>query len=96
MAWLQDDGDENEFAQFEEEEDGEPEGVVEEIEEEVIVTERPGVGNPPQPASKARAKSKKKAKPKAKPKARPKKKAAARKKKRPAKAGKTRKKRGRR
>jgi len=60
MAWLQDDGEENEFSQFEEE-DGE--GAVEEIEEEVIVTERPGaVAAPLLPALSARPKPRKKAK----------------------------------
>jgi len=98
MAWLQDDGDENEFAQLEE--DGERDGVIEEIEEEVIVTERPGaiaVPVPPRPS--AKAKTRKKSKPKAKlarrSKPRPKKKAAATKK-RSVKGRKTAKRRGKR
>lgn len=94
MAWLQDEGDENELAPFEEEEDGEQEGITEDIEEEVIVTERPGGGSARQPSPATRSKSKKKAK--SKPKARPKKKATPKKKKSAAKAGKRRTKRGRR
>jgi hypothetical protein len=92
MAWLHDNGDENEFAQFEQEdESGEKEGLIEETEEEVIVTERPGApmaplapreaGSKPKKKTAAKAKSapKAKAKPKAKAarraKAKPKKKA---------------------
>ena len=42
MAWLHDNGDENEYAQFDEDEGGEKEeGVLEETEEEVTITERP-------------------------------------------------------
>ena len=88
MAWLHDNGDEEELA-FDDEEDGEKEGTVEEETEEVIVTERMGapVAAPPLPVSgKSKPKPKSKAKPKAKPKAKakakpkPKKKPAAKKK----------------
>lgn len=81
MAWLHDNGDENEFSQFEEDEGGEKdEGVLEETEEEVTITERPGIPQAPpsvpkpKPRRPSAAKSKRKA---ARPKARPKKKAAA-------------------
>jgi hypothetical protein len=83
MAWLHDNGDENEYSQFEEDEGGEKdEGVLEETEEEVTITERPGgplappsVPKPkPHRPSAARSKSKP-----ARAKARPKKKAAAKK-----------------
>ncbi len=43
MAWLHDNGDENEYSQFEEDEGGEKESVLEETEEEVTITERPGM-----------------------------------------------------
>jgi hypothetical protein len=44
MAWLHDNGDENEYSPFEEDEGGEKEeGVLEETEEEVTITERPGM-----------------------------------------------------
>ena len=44
MAWLHDNGDENEYSQFEEDEGGEKdEGLLEETEEEVTIVERPGV-----------------------------------------------------
>src|SRR4029077_18618418 len=47
-AWLHDKGDENEYSQREEDEGGEKdEGVLEETEEEVIITERPGVSEAP-------------------------------------------------
>ena len=81
MAWLHDNGDENEYSQFEEDEGGEKdEGVLEETEEEVTITERPGgplappsVPKPkPHRPSAARSKSKP-----ARAKARPKKKVAA-------------------
>ena len=50
MAWLHDNGDENEYSQFEEDEAGEKdEGVLEETEEEVTISERPGI--PEAPAS---------------------------------------------
>ena len=68
MAWLHDNGDEEELA-FDDEEDGEKEGTVEEETEEVIVTERMGapVAAPPLPASgKSKPKPKTKAKPKSK------------------------------
>ena len=82
MAWLHDNGDENEFTQFEQEdESGEKEGLIEETEEEVIVTERPGApmappapkeaGSKPKKKKAAKAKSTPKAKAKAKPKAKP-------------------------
>ena len=80
MAWLHDNGDENEFSQFEEDEGGEKdEGVLEETEEEVTITERPGgpVAAPSLPKPKIHRPSA--AKPKSKParaKARPKKKPA--------------------
>ena len=81
MAWLHDNGDENEYSQFEEDEGGEKdEGVLEETEEEVTITERPGgpVAPPsvpkPKPHRPSAAKTKRKP---ARAKARPKKKAAA-------------------
>lgn len=83
MAWLHDNGDENEYSQFEEDEGGEKdEGVLEQTEEEVTITERPGIPEAPPSVPKpkprrpgaARAKRKR-----ARAKARPKKKAAARK-----------------
>ena len=85
MAWLHDNGDENEYSQFEEDEGGEKdEGVLEETEEEVTIVERPGVPAAPAPSAAkpkprkpaaAKAKAKKTRKPA--PKARPKKRAAA-------------------
>src|SRR5690348_17539551 len=55
MAWLHDNGDENEYSQFEEDEGGEKdEGILEETEEEVTITERPGM--PEAPASAPRPK----------------------------------------
>ena len=81
MAWLHDNGDENEFSQFEEDEGGEKdEGVLEETEEEVTITERPGgpVAPPSVPKPKPHRPSAAKAKRKpARAKARPKKKAVA-------------------
>jgi hypothetical protein len=78
MAWLHDNGDDNELSRMEED-DGEKEGLIEETEEEVIVTERPGAPSLPPPLRAGRPKPRKAAK--AKPaKARPKKKAAAKKK----------------
>jgi hypothetical protein len=81
MAWLHDNGDENEFSQFEEDEGGEKdEGVLEETEEEVTITERPGgpLAPPsvpkPKPHRPSAAKTKRKP---ARAKARPKKKTAA-------------------
>jgi hypothetical protein len=48
MAWLHDNGDENEYSQFEEDEGGEKdEGILEETEEEVTITERPGMPEAP-------------------------------------------------
>ncbi len=83
MAWLHDNGDENEFSQFEEEEGGEKdEGVLEEAEEEVTIVERPGIPETPpsMPKPKPRRPSAARAKRKpARAKARPKKKAAAKK-----------------
>lgn len=88
MAWLHNNGDEDEFAQFEEDEetaDREP-LLEEEGEEEIVVTERAGAPIvPPLPLSKPKGRSAAWSKPKArraKPKAKAKKKAA---KKRPAK-----------
>ncbi len=85
MAWLHDNGDENEFSQFEEDEGGEKdEGVLEETEEEVTITERPGVPEAPpsipkpKPRRPSAARRRKPARAKARAKARPKKKAAAR------------------
>lgn len=54
MAWLRDNGDENEFSQFEEDEGGEDkdEGVLEEAEEEVVITERPAMPEAPVSAPK--------------------------------------------
>src|SRR5438105_6766276 len=81
MAWLHDNGDENEFSQFEEEEGGEKdEGVLEETEEEVTITERPGISEAPPSIPKPKPRKPSAARPKrkpARPKARPKKRAAA-------------------
>jgi hypothetical protein len=53
MAWLHDNGDENEYSQFEEDEGGEKdEGILEETEEEVTITERPGMPEAPVSAPK--------------------------------------------
>jgi hypothetical protein len=99
MAWLHDNGDENEYSQFEEDEGGEKEeGVLEETEEEVTITERPGIPEVPPSAPKPKPRKPSAAKPKRKParaKARPKKKTAAKSsKKKPArKSSKSRKKR---
>lgn len=83
MAWLHDNGDENEFSQFEEDEGSEKDqGVLEETEEEVTIIERPGipVAPPSMPKPKPRKPSAAKAKRKpARAKAKPKKKAAAKK-----------------
>jgi hypothetical protein len=81
MAWLHDNGDENEFSQFEEDEGGEKdEGVLEETEEEVTITERPGVPEAPPsiPKPKPRRPSAARRRKPPRAKARPKKKAAAR------------------
>ena len=52
MAWLKDNGDENEYSQLEEDEGGErDEGLLEETEEEVTIVERPGVPAAPAPSS---------------------------------------------
>ena len=52
MAWLQDNGDENEYSQLEEDEGGErDEGLLEETEEEVTIVERPGVPAAPAPSA---------------------------------------------
>lgn len=81
MAWLHDNGDENEFSQFEEDEGGEKdEGLLEETEEEVTITERPGGPLAPPSVPKPKPHRPSAAKSKGKParaKARPKKKAAA-------------------
>jgi hypothetical protein len=85
MAWLHDNGDDNEYSQFEDNEGGEKdEGLLEETEEEVIVSERPGSPSmPPSSAPKPKPRKpsapKPKRKPAAKAKPRPKKKAAAKK-----------------
>ncbi len=42
MAWLHNSGDEDEFTRFEEEEDTEREPLLDEGEEEIVVTERTG------------------------------------------------------
>jgi hypothetical protein len=87
MAYdKEDQGDENEFVHFEEEElGGDPEEVIEEeSEEELVITERPGAAAPqppvaaPKPAARKKAAKKpaKKAKKKAAPKKAKKKKAA--------------------
>ena len=68
MAWLHDNGDENELSQMEED-DGEKEGVIEETEEEVIVTERPGGSSAPSPSRASRSKPAKKSKSKPAPRA---------------------------
>jgi len=84
MAWLHNNGDEDEFARFEGEEPTDPEPLLEEEgEEEIVVTERAvgSVATPPRvskPASKPAARPKAKArKAKPKPKAKSKKKAKA-------------------
>jgi hypothetical protein len=81
MAWLHDNGDENEYSQIEEDEGGEKdEGVLEETEEEVIITERPGVSEAPPSMPKPKPRRPSAAKTKRKParvKARPKKRASA-------------------
>ena len=75
MAYEKEDqGDENEFVHFEEEElGGDPEEVIEEeTEEELVITERPGAAGAPQPplaAPKPAARKKKPAAKKAKKKA---------------------------
>lgn len=80
MAWLHDNGDENELSQMEED-DGEKEGTIEETEDEVIVTERPGGSSAPSPSRASRSKPAKAAKSKPAPRAKVKsrKKAAAKK-----------------
>jgi hypothetical protein len=92
MAWLQDNGDENEYAQFEDEGGEKDEGLLEETEEEVVITERPGIpvappAAKPKPRKPSAAKKKARKPAKAKAKARPKKKAAAKKAKKPARKG---------
>ena len=68
MAWLHDNGDDNELSQLEED-DGEKEGVIEETEEEAIVTERPGGSSAPSPSRASRSKPAKKSKSKPAPRA---------------------------
>jgi hypothetical protein len=93
MAWLHDNGDEEELAQFDDEEDGEPGVGGEEETEEVIVSERMGMPAPVTPASgKSKPKPKSKAKPKAKAKGKAKTKAKAKAKAKPAPKKKTAKK----
>ncbi len=81
MASLHDNGDENEFSQFEEDESGEKdEGVLEEVEEEVTITERPGMPEAPSPVPKPKRRKPSRARTRRKParaKARPRKKKAA-------------------
>lgn len=81
MAWLHDNGDENEYSQFEEDEGGEKdEAVLEETEEEVTITERPGMPEAPPSVPKPKPRRPSAAKTRRKParaKARPKKKAGA-------------------
>jgi len=82
MAWLHDNGDENEFSQFDEDEGGEKdEGVLEETEEEVTITERPGMPEAPSAVPKPKPRkpsaAKKTRRKPARAKARPKKKKAA-------------------
>ena len=84
MAWLHDDGDDNEYSQFDENEGEKDEGLLEETEEEVIVTERPGSpamppSSAPKPKPRKPSATKSRRKPAARAKARPKKKAAAKK-----------------
>jgi hypothetical protein len=80
MAWLHDNGDENEYSQFEEDEGGEKdEGVLEETEEEVTITERPAISEAPPSMPKPKPRRPSAARPKRKParaKSRPKKAAA--------------------
>ena len=80
MAWLHDNGDENEYSQFDEDEGGEKEeGVLEETEEEVTITERPAISEAPPSMPKPKPRRPSAAKPKRKParaKSRPKKAAA--------------------
>ena len=68
MAWLHDNGDENELSQMEED-DGEKEGTIEETEDEVIVPERPGGSSAPSPSRASRSKPAKKSKSKPAPRA---------------------------
>lgn len=88
MAWLHDNGDENEYSQFEEDEGGEKdEGVLEETEEEVTITERPAISEAPPSMPKPKPRRPSAARPKRKParaKSRPKKAAAKRSRKKPA------------
>jgi hypothetical protein len=82
MAWLHDNGDENEFSQFEEDEGGEKdEGVLEETEEEVTIIERPAVpeapSSVPKPKPRRPSAARRTRRKPARAKARPKKKAAA-------------------
>lgn len=83
MAWLHDNGDENEYSQFEEDEAGEKdEGVLEETEEEVTISERPGILEAPASVPKPKPHRPSVARTRRKPvraKARPKKRAAAKK-----------------
>ncbi|HZP32795.1 MAG TPA: hypothetical protein VFB23_05455 [Candidatus Acidoferrales bacterium] len=69
MAWLHDNGDENEYSQFEEDEGGEDkdEGVLEETEEEMVITERPGISEAPVSAPKPKPRKPKAAKARRKP-----------------------------
>jgi hypothetical protein len=88
MAWLHNNGDEDEFAQFEEDEetaDREP-ALAEEGEEEIVVTQRAGMPiAPPPPVLKPKSRSAGRSKPKARAKPKAKAKAKAKAKKKPAK-----------
>jgi hypothetical protein len=79
-------GDENEFVHFEEGEEvgGDADDIVEETDEELVITERPGVSKSPQPSPVARKSAAKKSPPKRVKKAAAKKKAAPKKKSKPA------------
>ena len=68
MAWLHDNGDENEYSQFEDEGgEDKDEGVLEEAEEEVVITERPGMPEAPVSAPKPKPRRPKAAKARRKP-----------------------------
>lgn len=68
MAWLHDNGDENEYSQFEEDDGSEKdEGVLEETEEEVTITERPGMPEAPPSMPKPKPRKPSAAKAKRKP-----------------------------
>jgi hypothetical protein len=65
MPWLDDNGDDSEFSRFEQEDAGDSDEILEETEEEVMVTERPGTPvTAPLPAASARPNPKKPTAPK--------------------------------